>query len=164
MDASAAKQHQFAELTRPLAGDLYRYAFWLCRDSARAEDLVQEALLRGWRAFDTLRDEKAAKHWFLTILRREHAREFERRQLEMISLDQAGPLRAEAENPDIVELRRALFELDIEYREPLVLQVLMGYSTEEIGQLMGLKRGAVLTRLFRARKKLKEVLSRSTVT
>ena len=45
------------------------------------------------------------------------------------------------------------------YREPLVLQVLMGYSTEEIAQHMGLNVGAVLTRLFRARQQLRQILT-----
>ena len=53
-------------------------------------------------------------------------------------------------------MRDAIYELDSDYREPLVLQVIMGYSTNEIAELMGLKQGAVLTRLHRARIKLKE--------
>ena len=56
------------------------------------------------------------------------------------------------------DLRAAIFSLDDDYREPLVLQVLMGYSTNEIAELMGLKQGAVLTRLHRARLKLKETV------
>ena len=53
-------------------------------------------------------------------------------------------------------MREAIFALEDDYREPLVLQVLMGHSTNEIAELMGLKQGAVLTRLHRARNKLKE--------
>jgi RNA polymerase sigma-70 factor (ECF subfamily) len=52
--------------------------------------------------------------------------------------------------------KAAIYRLDDDYREPLVLQVLMGYSTSEIGELMGLKQGAVLTRLHRARLKLRD--------
>ena len=63
-----------------------------------------------------------------------------------------------AETPDeeLNDLRTAIFELEDDYREPLVLQVLMGYSTNEIAEMMGLKQGAVLTRLHRARHKLME--------
>lgn len=43
------------------AAGLFRYAFWLSRDRQQAEDIVQEALLRGWRAFPRLRDAAAAK-------------------------------------------------------------------------------------------------------
>jgi RNA polymerase sigma-70 factor (ECF subfamily) len=55
-------------------------------------------------------------------------------------------------------MREALFRLSDEYREPLVLQVMMGYTTQEIADQMGLQRGAVLTRLFRARARLRQEL------
>jgi RNA polymerase sigma-70 factor (ECF subfamily) len=139
---------------------MYRYAAWLCRDKAIAEDVVQEALLRAWKSLDALRDDAAAKHWLLTIVRRENARYFERRRLETIDIDNLtasqAALVAEAPNEELEALRESIYELDDDYREPLVLQVLMGYSTTEIGELMGLKQGAVLTRLHRARLKLKE--------
>ena len=67
---------------------------------------------------------------------------------------------AEAPNEELADMREAIFELDDDYREPLVLQVLMGYSTNEIAEQMGLKQGAVLTRLHRARAKLKDKLKR----
>mgnify|MGYP000054794069 CR=1 FL=1 len=54
----------------------------------------------------------------------------------------------------------AIFRLDDSYREPLVLQVLMGYSTTQIAEQMNLQQNAVLTRLFRARKQLKLALER----
>jgi len=63
-----------------------------------------------------------------------------------------------ANEPDheLDDVRDAIYRLDDDYREPLVLQVLMGYSTNEIGELMGLRQGAVLTRLHRARLKLRD--------
>ena len=59
---------------------------------------------------------------------------------------------------DHSEVRAAILALEPDYREPLVLQVLMGYSTEEIATHLGINPGAVLTRLFRARQKLKAAL------
>ena len=53
-------------------------------------------------------------------------------------------------------MRRAIARLHDDYREPLVLQVLFGYSTQEIADHMGLTQGAVLTRLFRARNQLRK--------
>ena len=140
--------------------DMYRYAAWLSRDKATAEDVVQEALLRAWKSLDALRDDDAAKPWLLTIVRRENARHFERRRLETVDIDNLtasqAALLAEAPDEQVGELREAIFGLDDDYREPLVLQVLMGYTTSEIGEVMGLKQGAVLTRLHRARQKLKD--------
>ena len=67
---------------------------------------------------------------------------------------------AEAPNEELNELREAIYELEDDYREPLVLQVMMGYSTNEIAEIMGLKQGAVLTRLHRARLRLKDSVAR----
>ncbi len=140
--------------------DMFRYAAWLSRDKSIAEDVVQEALLRAWKSLDALRDDAAAKQWLLTIVRRENARYFERRRLETVDIDNLtasqSALLAAAPNEELNDLREAIYGLDDDYREPLVLQVLMGYSTNEIAELMGLKQGAVLTRLHRARLKLKE--------
>ena len=139
---------------------MYRYAAWLSRDRTIAEDVVQESLLRAWKSLDALRDEAAAKHWLLTIVRRENARYFERRRLDTVDVDDLTPsqeaLLAEQPDHELDDMRDAIYRLDDDYREPLVLQVLMGYSTNEIGELMGLRQGAVLTRLHRARLKLKD--------
>jgi RNA polymerase sigma-70 factor (ECF subfamily) len=139
---------------------MYRYAAWLSRDRKVAEDVVQESLLRAWKSLDSLRDKSAAKHWLLTIVRRENARYFERRRLETVDVDNLTPsqeaLLANQPNHELDDMRAAIYRLDDDYREPLVLQVLMGYSTSEIGELMGLKQGAVLTRLHRARLKLRD--------
>jgi RNA polymerase sigma-70 factor (ECF subfamily) len=139
---------------------LYRYAAWLCRDPGIAEEVVQESLLRAWKSLDALREDSAAKSWLLTIVRRENARYFERKRLETVDIDSLTPsqsaMLAETEDPNIAEMREALYRLEDDYREPLVLQVLMGHSTKEIAELMGIKAGAVLTRLHRARIKLKD--------
>ncbi|MBT8091193.1 MAG: sigma-70 family RNA polymerase sigma factor [Gammaproteobacteria bacterium] len=158
--AESVRRRRFDRIVVVYHADMYRYAAWLCRDKAIAEDVVQEALLRAWKSLDALRDDAAAKHWLLTIVRRENARYFERRRLETVDIDNLtasqAALLAEAPNEELEELRESIYELEDDYREPLVLQVLMGYSTTEIGELMGLKQGAVLTRLHRARLKLKE--------
>jgi RNA polymerase sigma-70 factor (ECF subfamily) len=157
--ADTARRKRFDRLVSVFHPDMYRYAAWLCRDRSIAEEVVQEAMLRAWKSLDALRDEDAAKQWLLTIVRRENARYFERRRLETVDIDGLTASQAAliADEPDeaLQDLREAIFGLEDDYREPLVLQVLMGYSTSEIGELMGLKQGAVLTRLHRARNKLK---------
>jgi RNA polymerase sigma-70 factor (ECF subfamily) len=156
------RQARFAALCEPLRADLVRFAFWLARDRALAEDIVQEAMLRAWKALDSLDDGTRAKQWMLTIVRREHARTWERKRLEVTDVDALVAAEADVlateEDAAVSELREALFRLEDDYREPLVLQVMLGYTTDEIATEMGLSRGAVLTRLFRARQKLRAAM------
>jgi RNA polymerase sigma-70 factor (ECF subfamily) len=162
------KRDRFQSLCQRLRPDLLRFAFWLSRDRALAEDVVQETMLRAWKAQDSLLDEAAAKPWFLTIIRREYARSFERKRLVTVDVDELiareEPVLAAAQDQDqeLAELRAALFKLPEEYREPLVLQVLMGFSTAEIAAELNLSNAAVLTRLFRARKRLRALCGEDT--
>ena len=163
--AAAERRQRFDELVGVYHQDMYRYAAWLSRDKAVAEDVVQEALLRAWKSLESLRDDTSAKQWLLTIVRRENARYFERKRLETVDIDNLtasqSALLATKPDGDLDDMRQAIYELDDDYREPLVLQVLMGFSTNEIAEQMGLKQGAVLTRLHRARTKLKETMAAS---
>jgi len=164
-NADLKRRQRFDRVVGVLHRDLYRYAAWLCRDPGIAEEVVQEALLRAWKSLDALREDGAAKSWLLTIVRRENARYFERKRLETVDIDSLTPsqsaMLAESEDPNLAEMRQAMYRLEDDYREPLVLQVLMGHSTKEIAKLMGIKTGAVLTRLHRARIKLKEEVEKA---
>ncbi len=71
---------------------------------------------------------------------------------------------AESSDTDLDDVREAIYRLDDDYREPLVLQVLMGHSTKEIAEMMDIKLGAVLTRLHRARNKLKDEIGEGAAT
>ena len=149
----------FDEFSRSFAADLKRYLIWLCKDPDMAADVAQETWLRAWRSWHKLRDAKAAKQWVLTIGRREFYRIINKQRANHINLEDAmisSPQHFVADDTSHNDaVRDGLWALEDEYREPLMLQVMMGYTTEEIAETMGLKQGAVLTRLFRARKKLK---------
>lgn len=154
---------RFEALCMPFRADVFRFVYWLCRDRSLAEDVVQETLLRAWRSLDSLDDEKAAKPWLLTIARRELARVFERKRLPTVDIDVANEAQHEAlavnDSHEVEEMRRAILRLDVIHREPLVLQVLLGYSTEEIAKHLEISVPAVLTRLFRARQVLRQQLT-----
>jgi len=164
--AGTFSRARFQALCQALRPDLVRFAFWLSRDQALAEDVVQETMLRAWKARDSLQDEAAAKPWLLTIVRREYARSFERKRLPTVDVDELiakeEPLLAASHDQEIAELRAALFKLPDDYREPLVLQVLMGCTTAEIAAQLGLSTAAVLTRLFRGRKQLRALCGEDT--
>src|ERR1700726_1586146 len=147
---------RFFESMRP---DLLRFALWLTRDRSIAEDVGQESLLRAWRSRDALKDPSCSRAWLLTIVRREHARLYERKRLELVGLNDALEHESDAlltrDDSEITALRGAILQLPIEYREPLIMQVLGGFSVDEIARELSLSTSAVLTRLFRARNKLR---------
>ena len=151
-------QQRFERLVARWRDDLYRYVFWLCRDPDLADDVVQETMLRAYRSLDKLADEHAIKPWLLTIARREHARVYERKRLDTRDIDDLSradeALLASSRDTDLDDMRAAILRLPDDYREPLVLQVLIGLTTLEIAGFMNLSQGAVLTRLHRARKML----------
>lgn len=151
----------FARLLETLRPDLVRFAFWLARDRAVAEDVVQETLIRAWKSREELKDSAAARPWLLTIVRREHARLYERKRLPTVDVEQVealgDPALASDGDAGLEDLRRAILQLPDEYREPLVLQVLGGLTTAEIATELNLTQPAVLTRLFRARNRLRTI-------
>jgi len=168
MSSRKGRQSRFDGLARAYGTDLYRYAVWICGNDALAKDLVQETFLRAWRALDSLKDKQAAKSWLITILRREYARTFERKVPQFTDVESV-PLEDDAElSPDErmerVLLRQGMASLPPRYREPLLLQVVMGYSCDEIASELGISRSAVMTQLFRAREKLKAKLQDDGIT
>ncbi len=154
------KQRKYEALVRAYHRDLFRYAYWLCKDKSIAEDLVQETCLRAWKSLDSLQDEKAAKSWLITILRRENARRFERRQFDLVDIDDHGNDASVSDDPHHQHqwLQVQIMKLEIDYREPLFLQVIGGFSGDEIADILDLNKNTVMTRLFRARNQLKDML------
>ncbi len=154
------KQNKYEALVRAYHRDLYRYAYWLSHDQHIAEDLVQETYLRAWKSLDSLQDERSAKAWLITILRRENARRFERKQLELVDIEDYGHEAqvSDDEHHQSGWVHKQIMRLDLEYREPLFLQVIGGFSGEEISDILQLNKNTVMTRLFRARNQLKELL------
>jgi RNA polymerase sigma-70 factor, ECF subfamily len=135
-------------------------------DRTVAEDIVQETMLRAWRARGDLREPAAFRAWLFAIVRREHARLHERRRLLVVDLEECprheveGTARCD-EDPQIDDLRKAILALPDQYRVPLAMQVLGGFTTVEIAAELGLTSSAVLTRLFRARNRLRELFADS---
>ncbi len=161
MPQTEQKQKQFEELVQTWSADLYRFAYWLGGEKELAEDLVQETFLRAWKSIDQLKDQKAVKSWLFTILRREHARKFERKVIPINQEHEPDTTAGKTTHDTSTEaftLHRALAELAPEYREPLILQVIGGYNMDEIANQLSLTKGAVMTRLFRARNRLRSQL------
>ena len=168
MSTETARKVRFERLARDYSTDLFRYGMWICGNEALAKDLVQETFLRAWRAIDSLKDEKAAKSWLITILRREYARTFERKVPQFTDVESVVIADDDELEPDERAerdlLRKGMHSLAPRYREPLLLQVVMGYSCAEIANQLGISKSAVMTQLFRAREQLKSKLREDGVT
>ncbi|HEX6580134.1 MAG TPA: sigma-70 family RNA polymerase sigma factor [Actinomycetota bacterium] len=160
----------FQELVRKELPGLYSLARRLVRDGA--EDLVQESLLQGYRAFGGLKEEAAGGRWLRTILvnvfrdqLRKRARSIDEvaaGDLEDFSLyrtliDQDPLPYSDSLHTDFLEafgredLREVLMRLPEIYRAPLVLRYMDGFATKEIARLMGTPLGTTLARLHRGR-------------
>ncbi|RKF19668.1 sigma-70 family RNA polymerase sigma factor [Alginatibacterium sediminis] len=156
------KQKRYEALVQALHKDIYRYAYWLVRNKQVAEDIVQETFLRAWRSLDSLKDESSAKAWLITILRRENARRFERKQFDLVDIEDHNVADTTSMTTEqTIEqqwLYKQIDKLENEYKEPLLLQVVGGFSGDEIADLLSLNKNTVMTRLFRARNQLREAL------
>jgi len=160
-ESPATREIRFQNIIGKYMKDLFHYAYWLVHDKAVAEDLVQETMLRAWRSMDRLQKPEAAKGWLITILRRENARRFERFQPQFSAIP--TEVLADKHNDydtstEAFVLRNAIAELPEQYREPLLLQVIHGYSQKEIAKELGISVAGAGTRLFRAREKLRSLV------
>jgi RNA polymerase sigma-70 factor (ECF subfamily) len=151
-------RHDFEHLVRAYSAELFRFAYWQCRDRGQAEDLVQETFTRAWKARDQLHDMDTVKPWLYRILRNEHARLYERRQLDMDERELGDlPIADGLDLERDCAVREQVAMLAPGYREPLLMQVLGGLSCAEIGDTLGINEAAVMQRLTRARLALRRL-------
>jgi RNA polymerase sigma-70 factor (ECF subfamily) len=161
----------FEQTVLPYLDAAYNLARWLTRNDHDAQDVVQEAYLRAFRAFDGFHGTDG-RGWLLTIVRNtcytwlrrnraeQHSTPFNE---EIHSKEVASPNPEELllKNADREHLQYALEQLPVEFREALVLRELEGLSYKEIADLSGVPVGTVMSRLARARDRLKDALPRS---
>jgi len=157
---TSGKESLYETLVRAYAPELFRFAYWLCRDRYVSEELVQETCLRAWKNWQSLNDPQQAKQWLFTILRREHARLYEQKTPERVWAEddaQWETMVGQVTMP-LLEVREALAKLPESYRAPLLLQVLGGFSCREIAVIMDATEDATLARVSRARRMMREML------
>lgn len=151
---------------------LYRVALRLTGNSADAEDLVQETMLRAYRSWDRFTLGTNAKGWLLTILRHLFINEYrrKRRHPETVDVDTIEPFAVfediQESDPQgaffdrIVddEVTRAIDQLPEAFREAVLLSDVEGLSYEEIAKVMAVPVGTVKSRLYRGRHMLQAKL------
>jgi RNA polymerase sigma-70 factor (ECF subfamily) len=166
--AQADTRREFEERLAECGPLAYRVARGVLRNTADAEDVAQEALLRAYRQFDRLRDRNRFRAWLVRIAFRlalDRLRSGKRRELRdtLWSQPEHQPRAATAEDLAVsnefqAHLESALAELPEKLRLVLLLAAMEGHTIDEIASMLGLSRGTVKSRIFYARRKLAEKL------
>jgi RNA polymerase sigma-70 factor (ECF subfamily) len=152
---------------------LYRYAMVLTRNRSEAEDLVQETYLRAMRAMRRLRAGSNVKSWLLVILRNIWLNQLRRRRTTptMVEIDvdetianvvaetSKGPHALYVSKRECEQVREAIQRLPVDFREVILLREYEELSYQEIASVLGCPVGTVMSRLARARSKLRPLLS-----
>lgn len=140
------------------------FAISLCGDRDRADDLVQEALVKAWHHLDSYQVGTNLKAWLFTILRNAYFSELRKTKREVADSD--GLIAARVAVPadqhahlDLKDLGAALSTLPPDQREALILVGAEGFSYEDAATISGCAVGTVKSRVNRARAKLAELLA-----
>ena len=151
-------KERFTQLVLAQQRQMYRIAVSYTASSADAEDAMQEALLRAWSRRHTLRAETLFATWLTRILINE-CKTLLRKRKRMTPVGEWPALAAPPKDERAAEVRRALFALPDRYRLPLVLNLLEGYTMQEIAGMLKLPLGTVKSRVARGKKKLEQEVS-----
>ena len=146
-----------------LVPQLHTFARSLCRDGVRADDLVQEALMRAIDNIERFKPGTNLKAWLFTIVRNEHYSQLRRRKFEAQGMDiELLPEPSVAPDHDgkleLRDLNRALAVLSPGQRTALILVSVSGFSYEEAATICGCAVGTIKSRVARARETLLDLL------
>ena len=174
-----AEQHHFAEKATPYMDQLYSHALRLTKNPADAEDLVQETYLKGYKAFNSFKDGTNLRAWLFRILTnsfindyRKKQRSFDEQEVEDIealntlsSADYSSNTHLGISAEDALferltddEIQTAIDSLPETYKDVVLLADVQGFSYKEIADILDVPDGTVMSRLHRARAKLKDLL------
>lgn len=158
--AKAGDAEAFGRLYESMARDLYRYALYTLGSEAPARDAVQEAVLAAFRNIAALRGDDALRPWMFRILRNVCRKTLRQGYGAAVSLEEQFAETA-ANDPPLgraMEVRQAIAALPETSREIVLMHVLEGYTSKEIGRMLGCPPGTVRARLSRAMAQLRKEL------
>lgn len=158
-DIDAAFERLFNGYQRPI----FNYVYRLLGDAARAEELTQDVFVKAYRALPRLPADANHRAWLYRIATNAAYDQLRRRRLiqwlPLPERDRSSTLDNDVEGKlgESDAVQSALAKLPPKHRAVLVLFTVQGYSTREIGNMMGISSGAVKTRLYRARERFRQV-------
>jgi RNA polymerase sigma-70 factor, ECF subfamily len=173
------RRKEFEKLTWPLGHDLFRLAYWRLANKQDAEDVVQEAYLRGFRSFHTFQLGTNIKGWMTRILLNVINDTLKKRiqQPDLLAIDDdcdelssMPDQSAIARNPEAQLIEReirpdllgALQRLPTSLLHPLLLRELEDMTYAEIATILDIPTGTVMSRLFRARRIVRDLLTKNS--
>lgn len=166
--ADQSKLMRFEQSVLPHLDAAYNLARWLTRNEQDAEDIAQESYLRAFKFFDGFRGTDA-RAWLLAIVRntcytwlqqnrgRETMASFDE-EIHTIENEASNPAKLVLKSDDREMLKQALEELPVEFREVVVLRDLEELSYKQVAEIANIPLGTVMSRLARARERLKRLL------
>lgn len=143
--------------------NLRAFAYSLCGDQTRADDLVQETLMKGWDKRDSFAEGTNLKAWLFTILRNTYFSQFRKKRREMEDPEEVMASRlsvapGQQDHVDVKDMMAALKLLPDDQREALLLVAAEGFSYDEAAEISECAVGTVKSRVNRARKRLAELM------
>jgi RNA polymerase sigma-70 factor (ECF subfamily) len=161
----------FEETMLPHMDAAHNLAKWLLHNKEDAQDVVQEAYLRAFKSFGGFHGSNG-RSWLLTIVRNTSYTLMKKNravdltttfdeQMHVSTYDSVSPTTQLEQTEEAELVRRAMDRLSVEFREILALRHLEGLSYNEIAHIAQIPPGTVMSRLARARDKLKESLGSS---
>jgi len=182
--AAGGDMAAYRELVERYEGRLYACAFGVVRNPEDARDLVQDALIKAYFSLPRFREESSFFTWIYRIvlhLAIDHRRKVQRRGVDLALADlneggssagsdqefagggglgvvEEGPEVLVSRKEEILKLQGALASISEEQRQAFILREVDGLSYQEIGEALGVSVGTVMSRLFYARKRLRELM------
>ncbi|HHX45393.1 MAG TPA: RNA polymerase sigma factor [Chloroflexi bacterium] len=156
--SKAERDALFVELYNEFHQPIFGYVFRLLRDRERAEDVVQEAFTKAYRALDRLDGDANYRAWLYRIATNTAYDRLRRQRLiawlPLLESDGEPALRySQDDDCELnIQVQQVLDQLPIRYRAPLLLYSVAGLSTAEIARVLGISRSGVKMRLLRARR------------
>jgi RNA polymerase sigma-70 factor (ECF subfamily) len=164
--AQHGDRNAFGELVTRYYPGVVRVVYRLCGDTGLAEDMAQEAFLRGWINLTSFHPQSSLRNWLyriavnatLDVLRRKTEEPLEEEAAQMYPDLAAGPESALIEKERVALLQQAMHSLPDAARSVLVLREYGGLSYQEIASVLDVPVGTVMSRLNYARNRLRELL------
>jgi len=160
----ALSRAEFNDLVEQHAPALYRMAYRMIGDRHEAEDVVQEAFRSAWMSRERYEPQRGGRAWLVAIMRRRAIDRWRKRaQPKVLESDETLDIGVEGEDPLANEysdeMQQGLDRLPDELRETLLLVVVGELTHQEVADLMKIPLGTVLSRVSRARTRLREFVS-----